>query len=140
MALSSRYRRSGNRKRRLDPEVLVLLVKYADDYKSLTKTTKRGLHKNMCAEIMELNKARAAKEEPPLPMPSVKALERQIGKISLFDLAVGREGRESALRKFGILGEGVDRSEEHTSELQSLMRISYAVFCLKKKNKIQNHK
>src|SRR3546814_10516417 len=29
----------------------------------------------------------------------------------------------------------VVRSEEHTSELQSLMRISYAVFCLKKKNK-----
>src|SRR3546814_1051063 len=29
---------------------------------------------------------------------------------------------------------GLDRSEEHTSELQSLMRISYAVFCLKKKN------
>src|SRR3546814_5720045 len=31
------------------------------------------------------------------------------------------------------------RSEEHTSELQSLMRISYAVFCLKKKNKQQTH-
>src|SRR3546814_1991019 len=30
------------------------------------------------------------------------------------------------------------RSEEHTSELQSLMRISYAVFCLKKKKKIKN--
>src|SRR3546814_20019047 len=30
------------------------------------------------------------------------------------------------------------RSEEHTSELQSLMRISYAVFCLKKKKKTQN--
>src|SRR3546814_5238249 len=29
---------------------------------------------------------------------------------------------------------GTGRSEEHTSELQSLMRISYAVFCLKKKN------
>src|SRR3546814_1138259 len=29
---------------------------------------------------------------------------------------------------------GIQRSEEHTSELQSLMRISYAVFCLKKKN------
>src|SRR3546814_7960673 len=29
----------------------------------------------------------------------------------------------------------LQRSEEHTSELQSLMRISYAVFCLKKKNK-----
>src|SRR3546814_9848848 len=33
------------------------------------------------------------------------------------------------------LGETLDRSEEHTSELQSLMRISYAVFCLKKKKK-----
>src|SRR3546814_1652449 len=36
---------------------------------------------------------------------------------------------------------GWSRSEEHTSELQSLMRISYAVFCLKKKNKKNsNHK
>src|SRR3546814_5264017 len=32
------------------------------------------------------------------------------------------------------------RSEEHTSELQSLMRISYAVFCLKKKINTTNHK
>src|SRR3546814_1495590 len=32
------------------------------------------------------------------------------------------------------------RSEEHTSELQSLMRISYAVFCLKKKKKQDTHK
>src|SRR3546814_6880323 len=31
------------------------------------------------------------------------------------------------------IGQETDRSEEHTSELQSLMRISYAVFCLKKK-------
>src|SRR3546814_10189987 len=31
------------------------------------------------------------------------------------------------------------RSEEHTSELQSLMRISYAVFCLKKKNYMKKH-
>src|SRR3546814_5489869 len=34
----------------------------------------------------------------------------------------------------GDLDRRVPRSEEHTSELQSLMRISYAVFCLKKKN------
>src|SRR3546814_2499619 len=32
-----------------------------------------------------------------------------------------------------IVTSGLERSEEHTSELQSLMRISYAVFCLKKK-------
>src|SRR3546814_5551580 len=40
---------------------------------------------------------------------------------------------------FGVPVHGifaVTRSEEHTSELQSLMRISYAVFCLKKKNKM----
>src|SRR3546814_11612143 len=48
-----------------------------------------------------------------------------------------------SLRHFGVLGNAtfvksdVDRSEEHTSELQSLMRISYAVFCLKHK-KIQH--
>src|SRR3546814_5750469 len=36
-------------------------------------------------------------------------------------------------------GAGADRSEEHTSELQSLMRISYAVFCLKKKNNNSKH-
>src|SRR3546814_6068260 len=33
----------------------------------------------------------------------------------------------------------IGRSEEHTSELQSLMRISYAVFCLKKKNRTHMH-
>src|SRR3546814_3111654 len=33
----------------------------------------------------------------------------------------------------------LSRSEEHTSELQSLMRISYAVFCLKKKKRTQNN-
>src|SRR3546814_7521333 len=37
-------------------------------------------------------------------------------------------------------GIAVIKSEEHTSELQSLMRISYAVFCLKKKNKKQYKK
>src|SRR3546814_1613983 len=35
---------------------------------------------------------------------------------------------------YGGAGRPITRSEEHTSELQSLMRISYAVFCLKKKN------
>src|SRR3546814_5707555 len=39
-----------------------------------------------------------------------------------------------AVSRTTLWGRGV-RSEEHTSELQSLMRISYAVFCLKKKNK-----
>src|SRR3546814_6454110 len=37
-------------------------------------------------------------------------------------------------------GSTANRSEEHTSELQSLMRISYAVFCLKTKKKSHTHK
>src|SRR3546814_962139 len=47
---------------------------------------------------------------------------------------VVRHGRD----RYGITLAAL-RSEEHTSELQSLMRISYAVFCLKKK-KIREHK
>src|SRR3546814_1279687 len=40
-----------------------------------------------------------------------------------------------AVAECAVFGLADDRSEEHTSELQSLMRTSYAVFCLKKKNK-----
>src|SRR3546814_6681065 len=48
---------------------------------------------------------------------------------------VDADGRPSEGRYDEILGAVLGtRSEEHTSELQSLMRISYAVFCLKKKN------
>src|SRR3546814_3373454 len=41
---------------------------------------------------------------------------------------------QRAIRRRRAAGRSGHRSEEHTSELQSLMRISYAVFCLKKKN------
>src|SRR3546814_2407276 len=52
-------------------------------------------------------------------------------------------GRRTCLRMPDLVHSMIDvgrvlvllRSEEHTSELQSLMRISYAVFCLKKKNR-----
>src|SRR3546814_4726182 len=46
--------------------------------------------------------------------------------------------RADALRELEAQFEADLRSEEHTSELQSLMRISYAVFCLKKKKKTIN--
>src|SRR3546814_7552528 len=48
---------------------------------------------------------------------------------------VGREG----VVQGADVGGALHRSEEHTSELQSLMRISYAVFCLKKKKNQNNH-
>src|SRR3546814_3964941 len=40
--------------------------------------------------------------------------------------------------RFMLEGDAGQRSEEHTSELQSLMRISYAVFCLKKKTTVDD--
>src|SRR3546814_6601655 len=46
----------------------------------------------------------------------------------------------AALTTNGEAAKSMDRSEEHTSEIQSLMRISYAVFCLKKKNQQQTTK
>src|SRR3546814_10651048 len=50
----------------------------------------------------------------------------------LFVIGAGSGGIRAA-RVAAAAGARVARSEEHTSELQSLMRISYAVFCLKKK-------
>src|SRR3546814_1625209 len=52
------------------------------------------------------------------------------------DIKLGRFG---LLGDLDILVEVHVRSEEHTSELQSLMRISYAVFCLKKKKTKHKH-
>src|SRR3546814_8383002 len=46
---------------------------------------------------------------------------------------VSRLAQKSLFLNHGKAEQAVDRSEEHTSELQSLMRNSYAVFCLKKK-------
>src|SRR3546814_7440422 len=66
--------------------------------------------------------------------------ERVRGRITL--LANQREGIYRDIvsgRRYQNEDNLAGRSEEHTSELQSLMRISYAVFCLKKKT-TTNHK
>src|SRR3546814_2638916 len=52
----------------------------------------------------------------------------------------GQAGPAGVRAGHGLVGVDPQRSEEHTSELQSLMRISYAVFCLKKKKKKNNIK
>src|SRR3546814_7583708 len=66
-------------------------------------------------------------------------LQRRDGVLAL-QLVAHREGLGQAVADGGAkrgdhhrVGDRRRRSEEHTSELQSLMRISYAVFCLKKK-------
>src|SRR3546814_1207577 len=51
----------------------------------------------------------------------------------------GRQGRWPIQGSWFVTDANSGRSEEHTSELQSLMRISYAVFCLKKKKQQTNN-
>src|SRR3546814_4638999 len=57
-------------------------------------------------------------------------------------IALAAQAPAGSYRDALLIGLALSRSEEHTSELQSLMRISYAVFCLKtkKKNHIEQHK
>src|SRR3546814_8837707 len=63
----------------------------------------------------------------------IAAHEAMLAALPVVGTAVGELPRSLG---DGSLGDdGCRRSEEHTSELQSLMRISYAVFCLKKKKK-----
>src|SRR3546814_8881724 len=73
------------------------------------------------------------------------ALERLTKTNLRFVVSVAKQYQNQGLTLGDLINEGNlglikaakrfdERSEEHTSELQSLMRISYAVFCLKKKN------
>src|SRR3546814_3940209 len=59
--------------------------------------------------------------------------EKTIARAILFEGAYEGELADIHRYKVDVRVNETDRSEEHTSELQSLMRISYAVFCLKKK-------
>src|SRR3546814_1260912 len=63
------------------------------------------------------------------------AVERRHGQGPADFLLPQFGGRQPRRHRQHVERECLARSEEHTSELQSLMRISYAVFCLKKKKK-----
>src|SRR3546814_1864592 len=68
-------------------------------------------------------------ERTPSPTDRRRALLHLTGKAHAILAALSSAHRDQ-----------IRRSEEHTSELQSLMRISYAVFCLKKKKQIYTEK
>src|SRR3546814_5930897 len=67
--------------------------------------------------------------------------EKRIRAVELAEACLARiRLRQPEVRAWASIDEAlVLRSEEHTSELQSLMRISYAVFCLKKKTQKERH-
>src|SRR3546814_2358768 len=92
-----------------------------------TVTTLAGVHK----ELRRYD--RAAVDGSYLDMAIVRAISERIGAMSQAERAahpcIGPERADLVIAGCAILS--ALRSEEHTSELQSLMRISYAVFCLK---------
>src|SRR3546814_3029557 len=66
------------------------------------------------------------------PLGTLATMLKDVENVAALARATGTE-------MAGLNGVLASRSEEHTSELQSLMRISYAIFCLKKKNKVQTN-
>src|SRR3546814_1005903 len=67
---------------------------------------------------------------------AANAFKEKIGKANIILVTHGMGQVRKMCDMVAVLEDGqVTRSEEHTSELQLLMRISYAVFCLKKKQK-----
>src|SRR3546814_7983050 len=83
-------------------------------------------------EVRRAVGARAARDEAAAVEQHERALDAEAAKVDL-------RGAIAVVRPIGrglVAGEArIGRSEEHTSELQSLMRSSYVVFCLKKKNR-----
>src|SRR3546814_6094123 len=89
--------------------------------------------KRLAVGVAALDAATAGEHEhttPSLPLAQYAAryVDNWYGPI-----AITHDGQANGLRIDFLQSPNMARSEEHTSELQSLMRISYAVFCLKKK-------
>src|SRR3546814_3106034 len=72
--------------------------------------------------------------------PGVNAAAQSVQKASTSAMASAAGSFGGSGWKDGVQLNTKPRSEEHTSELQSLMRISYAVFCLKKKKRYNEQK
>src|SRR3546814_5339160 len=85
----------------------------------------------------EVHRTAAAPAAPvPAQQQGAEQRPRQNAEYGLVHQMLGEQVFHE--HRAGDQGQGQQRrSEEHTSELQSLMRISYAVFCLKKKNNIK---
>src|SRR3546814_2244166 len=94
---------------------------------------------DVCSSDLNLS-SRPVTDKDGQPVQSRDAVDRRNRLIEhLASLAPVPAALDQILHHFGtdLVAEVTGRrSEEHTSELQSLMRISYAVFCLKKKNKL----
>src|SRR3546814_2929808 len=86
------------------------------------------------AQPLQRSLARLPGEEDVVHVVGVALLAGIVDLVELGGESAAPADQRVDLRDLHAAHDGQPRSEEHTSELQSLMRISYAVFCLKKKN------
>src|SRR3546814_3400986 len=112
----------------------LIVIEITDDGRGID--TDRLVEKAISAKIITKEKAAALTEEGRLNLIFAPGLStaRQITSVS--GRGVGMDVVQSNIERIGGLISLDNRSEEHTSELQSLMRISYAVFCLKNKTRL----
>src|SRR3546814_8670962 len=105
----------------------------------VSRRAPRGRHRFGCSELRRFVGSRPLEAPRHGVSPEFctqgGTTERKAGDCGLGSAGGGGDG--AGVERLGAAvqraGELAERSEEHTSELQSLMRISYAVFCLKKK-------
>src|SRR3546814_9262929 len=85
--------------------------------------------------VLDLRRFERGSAERESFLSDLRAAARDVGFFYLTGHGIAQQRIDGV---FGLARRFFERSEEHTSELQSLMRISYAVFCLKKKKKNKN--
>src|SRR3546814_8854525 len=106
-----------------------------------------GWSSDVCSSDLAVTEMKSLPKKTPCTSPREKSASASgetsassgVAKSRVPDSMTWRPGRNLSVAGLGVISVSMSmRSEEHTSELQSLMRISYAVFCLKKKTK-KNH-
>src|SRR3546814_8130879 len=92
---------------------------------------------DVCSSDLQSPKTNGQTTERSRAAPHRQCYRHQIATIVAVDSYTERQSGDGEENAVGKTRQKTKRSEEHTSELQSLMRISYAVFCLKKKKNNQ---
>lgn len=107
IVLRDSYGLSGNRRARLSSEIYDLLKVVAERYADPRQPTKAWVYQELEIELQSLNQTRAAEGMPPLSMPSVRTLSREIFKLDDFRVMAAREGIEKAKKEFYIVNGGL---------------------------------
>jgi putative transposase len=108
VGLARHYAKSGNRDRRLQPEVLQIMGELVDRYASEMRPTKKATYDLFKAEVSARNKELGLVGQGAIVPVSRKIFYREIQKIPAFEVYAARHGIEAAKRKFVMVSRGPD--------------------------------